>query len=260
MEKVISKDGTPIAYHRQGSGPPLILVHGAGSIAKRWFHLIPALEKNFSVFAVERRGRGESGDHQTYGFEREVEDILAVVDTNDQPVNLFGHSFGAFLTLEAALLTEKISKLMLYEPPIPLSDSKILPDGLMDDYEILINHEKNEEALIMFYSRVGFSANEIKLMQSTPEWQERVASAHTILRESRFTEQYTFNQVRYSDIQVQALLIVGSDSPPWAMASTETLNRALPNSSIQVLQGQTHVAMVTAPDLFVDVLTQFFSE
>jgi pimeloyl-ACP methyl ester carboxylesterase len=76
MEKVISKDGTPIAYHRQGSGPPLVLVHGAGSIAKRWFPIIPALEKNFTVFAMERRGRGESGDNEPYAFERELKILL----------------------------------------------------------------------------------------------------------------------------------------------------------------------------------------
>jgi pimeloyl-ACP methyl ester carboxylesterase len=260
MEKVISKDGTPIAYHRQGSGPPLILVHGAGSNAKRWFHIIPHLEENFTVFALERRGRGESGDHQSYAFEREIEDILAVVDLNDQPVNLFGHSFGAFLTLEAALLTGKLNKLMLYEPPIPLPGSKVLPDGLMDDYERLINQKKNEEALIMFYSRVGISPQEIELMQATPEWHERVASAHTILRESRFAEQYTYNQERYIALQVQTLLMVGSESPPWAKASTETLNHTLPNSSILELPGLKHAAMVTAPDLFVDALTRFFKD
>lgn len=258
MEKVISKDGTPIAYHRQGSGPPLILVHGAGSIAKRWFHIIPALQENFTVFAVERRGRGESGDHDSYAFEREIEDVLAVVDLNHQPVNLFGHSFGAFLTLEAALLSGNLSKLMLYEPPIPLPGIKVLPDGLMDDYEQLLNQKKNEEALVLFYSRVGISSQEIKLMQSTPEWHERVNSAHTILRESRFTEQYKFNQNHYKNLQVPTLLMVGSESPPWAKASTETLNRTLPNSSILELPGQKHTAMVTAPDMFVKELTRFF--
>ena len=260
MEKVRSKDGTPIAFHRQGSGPPLILVHGAGSIAKRWFHLLPSLQEDFTIFAVERSGRGESGDHQSYAIEREVEDVLAVVDINDHPVNLFGHSFGALITLEAALLTRNVSKLMLYEAPIPLPGIKVLPDELMDDYEDLLNQNKNEDALVMFYNRVGISSHEIILMQSTPEWPDRVASAHTILRESRVEDQYVFKPERFNNLQVPTLLMVGSDSPPWAMASTKALHRTLPNSSILELTGQKHAAMVTAPDLFVESLIGFFKD
>ena len=258
MEKVISKDGTPIAYHRQGSGPPLILVYGSGSNVKRWFHIIPALEENFTVFAIERSGRGESADHKDYAYECEIEDILAVVDVTDQPVNLFGHSFGALLALDAALLTEKVHKLMLYEAPIALPGEKLLPDGLLDDYEDLLKQEKNEEALIMFYSRVGITSQEIELMQSNPEWKVRVNSAHTILREWHGSEDYRFKPERFKEFNVPTALLLGSDSPPWAKASTETLYRTLPNSSILELPGQKHTAMVTAPDLFVDVLTQFF--
>ena len=63
MEKVISRDGTKIAYHRRGSGPPLILVHGIGAANPiAWTAVFPDLAQNFTVFALARRGRGASGD------------------------------------------------------------------------------------------------------------------------------------------------------------------------------------------------------
>lgn len=260
MEKVLSKDGTPIAYHRQGSGPPLILVYGSGSNVKRWFHIVPALEEKFTVFAIERSGRGESGDHKPYSYNSEIEDILAVVEVTDQLVNLFGHSFGALIALDAALLTNKVQKLMLYEAPIALPGEKLLPEGLMEDYEGLLMQEKNEEALIMFYSRVGITPQEIELMQSNPEWLMRVNSAHTILREWRGSEDYRFKPERFKEFHVPTALLLGSESPPWALVSTETLHRTLPNSSILKLPGQKHTAMITAPDLFVNSLKQFFIE
>ena len=80
MEKVISKDGTPIAYQRSGKGAPLVLTHGTGASAERWKPILPALEKHFSVYAVDRRGRGASGDAHTYAIRREFEDVAAVVD------------------------------------------------------------------------------------------------------------------------------------------------------------------------------------
>jgi pimeloyl-ACP methyl ester carboxylesterase len=49
-----------MAYQRSGSGAPLVLVHGTGGFSTRWKPILPALEKYFTVYAVDRRGRGES--------------------------------------------------------------------------------------------------------------------------------------------------------------------------------------------------------
>jgi alpha-beta hydrolase superfamily lysophospholipase len=76
MEKIISGDGTPIAYHRRGAGSPLVLVHGtAAANAVAWTAVLPALEEHFCIYAVDRRGRGESGDGSAYALDRESEDI-----------------------------------------------------------------------------------------------------------------------------------------------------------------------------------------
>lgn len=65
MNKVQSKDGTLIAYSTSGSGPPLVLVHGILGSSIRW-PILPLLERHFTVYAIERRGRGESGDAADY--------------------------------------------------------------------------------------------------------------------------------------------------------------------------------------------------
>ena len=62
QETVTSKDGTPIACWRSGEGPPLVLVHGTAADHGRWRPVLPAFEERFTVFAVDRRGRGGSGD------------------------------------------------------------------------------------------------------------------------------------------------------------------------------------------------------
>jgi len=83
MEKVISANGTSIAYQKSGAGPSLVLVHGATSDHTRWSPNLPEFEKHFTVYAVDRRGRGESGDTEPYSIDREVEDVAAVVDAAD---------------------------------------------------------------------------------------------------------------------------------------------------------------------------------
>lgn len=80
METVQSRDGTPIAYWRSGSGPPLVLVHGTTADHQRWATVLPELDAHLTTYAVDRRGRGGSGDSPDYDGVREAEDVAAVVD------------------------------------------------------------------------------------------------------------------------------------------------------------------------------------
>src|SRR5687768_11521084 len=117
-ETVTSVDGTPIAYWRSGEGPPLVLVHGAAADHNRWAPVLPALEQRFTVLAIDRRGRGRSGDADNYALQREFEDVATVVEWAGEGVNVVGHSYGGVCALEASLLTNRIQKLVLYEAPM----------------------------------------------------------------------------------------------------------------------------------------------
>ena len=262
MEKITSPDGTSIAYYRSGAGAPLILVPGSGAANPvAWTGVIPALEEHFSVYAVDRRGHGESGDSPTYAIEREFEDIAAVVDSMGEPAYLLGHSFGALCALEAALLTRNIRKLILYEPAIPLPGLLLYPEGVIERLEALLEAGDREGVLTTLYREVvGMSPDEVEQMRSSPAWPVRLATAHTLPRESRAEERYTFDAQRFKDLHTPTLLLQGGDSPQFLKQATETIDAALPNSRIAVMPGQQHIAMYTAPELFVTELLRFLLE
>src|SRR5213082_2845310 len=114
MNQVISKDGTHIVFDQSGQGPALILVTGALTTRADWVPLAACLAPDFSVFAYDRRGRGESGDTMPYAVEREVEDLDALINEAGGSAFVFGHSSGAVLALEAArLLGGKVMKLAI---------------------------------------------------------------------------------------------------------------------------------------------------
>ncbi|MCC6803889.1 MAG: alpha/beta hydrolase, partial [Anaerolineae bacterium] len=104
METIVSRDGTPITYARSGTGPPLVLVHGTMSSHGTWAPVLPTLEQLFTVFGVDRRGYGASGDSPDYAVGREFEDLAMLVDSLGDNVSLLGHSFGGLCALEAARL------------------------------------------------------------------------------------------------------------------------------------------------------------
>src|SRR5215510_3497798 len=120
MNTVRSKDGTPIAFDRSGTGPPLVIVDGAlcyraSGPSKP---LAALLTDRYTVFTYDRRGRGDSGDTKPYLIDREIEDLDALIREAGGSAFVYGISSGAALALEAAIaLGDKIKKLAMYEAP-----------------------------------------------------------------------------------------------------------------------------------------------
>jgi pimeloyl-ACP methyl ester carboxylesterase len=257
-ETVTSKDGTTIAYWRSGEGPPLVLVHGTTADHSRWTPVMTAFERRFTVCAIDRRGRGGSGDPDDYAIGREFEDVAAVVDSLGEPAFLLGHSYGALCALEAALLSRNVRKLVLYEPPMDVSGEGINPPGIVDRLEAMLEAgERDGVVATMMREVAGAPPEVVEYMRSLPAWQARVAAAHTIPRELRAPEAYRFDPERFRDLEVPTLLLIGGDSPATFEEAEKAVSQALPSSRILVLPGQGHVAMDTATDLFTTEVLRF---
>jgi pimeloyl-ACP methyl ester carboxylesterase len=250
---VTSWDGTPIAYERSGSGPPLVLVHGTTASRTRWAPVLPTLEARHTVYAMDRRGRGDSGDTQPYSLEREFEDVAAVLDAvaaaTSTRVDLVGHSFGGLCAMEAALRTTRIRRLIVYEgaPAGVLT----IPSELVERMQAQVDAGDGDGAVqTMMREVVRMPEEQLALLRSLPAWQARVAAAHTIPRELRATNTYRMEPGRMAQIRVPTLLLVGGDSPSFFRTTADAAQHALPDARLVVLPGQQHAAMDTAPDLF----------
>lgn len=262
-ETVTSADGTVITYERTGSGPPIVLVYGNGDVLQFWVEggVRSAFAEQYTVYAIERRGRGESGDATEYELEREAEDVAAVVGAINEPVTLLGHSAGALYSLEAALQTDNIEKLILYEPPIQAGDNELDIAEELAEMKTLVERDENEQALVPFVRDIaGLPADEIDALRSAPIWQEMVAAAHTLPRELEAISEYEFEAARFADVITPTLLLSGGKSPPLYKDATKAVNEALPNSRIAVFEGEQHMAMHTAPDRFVNEVATFIEE
>jgi pimeloyl-ACP methyl ester carboxylesterase len=260
-ETVTSADGTAIAYERTGSGPPLVLVHGGAAASHiDWEPVAPRLADYFTVYAMDRRGRGESGDADTYTVEREFEDVAAVVDSIAEPVHLLGHSFGAICALEVALRTDNIAKLVLYEPALADDGDEIFPEELLQQVDDRLDANDMVGALTVLLQSVGYSDEDIGRLSTEELWRVQLEAAPTVTRELRALNTYRFNPDRFGDHQIPTGLVTGSESPTLFQTSTATLDEGLSNSRIITLPGQTHEAVTAAPDLFVEKIASFLRE
>jgi pimeloyl-ACP methyl ester carboxylesterase len=260
METILSRDGTRIAYRRSGEGPPLVLMHGTAANHGRWSPVLSTFEERFTVYAVDRRGRGDSGDADGYAVEREFEDVAAVIDSIGEPVNLLGHSYGAFLALEAALLTNNIHRSILYDPGIEVAGREIYPHEVTERLEALLRAGDRDEVVATTMREVaGLPPETVEHLRTLPVWQTRVAAAHTIPRELRAVKAYRFDPERFRDLGVPTMLLSGGASPAAFRKAAEVADDALPDSRIVVMPGQGHAAMDTGTDLFTAEVLRFLT-
>jgi len=258
--KVKSNDGTVLSCRRSGKGPPLVLIHGAGNYSARWNPILPLLEEEFSIFALDRRGRGESGDADQYSLEREFDDVVAVVDAIARPTDVLGHSLGGICAVEAALRTKNFKKLILYEPPIPVR-APLISEGTLDRLDALLNSGDLEGVLTtVMHDVIRIPGSDVESLRKSPTWNDRVGMAHTLPREFRAANAYRLVADRFRHLSTPTLLMLGGNSPSMFKEAIDALASALPRSHTVVLEGQQHIAIDTAPALFAQEVRAFLAE
>jgi pimeloyl-ACP methyl ester carboxylesterase len=264
VSHVTSRDGTRIGYWTTGEGPPLLLVHGLLGDHTRWAALQRYLEPHLTVHAMDRRGRGASGDASDHDVTREVEDVAAVIDDVAEAagirVDVYGSSGGASYALNAAALTSNIGRLVLFEPPAR-EVLELLPAQLLDQLDALLAAGDRDGVLVAAYRAVvGLSDEEIHELQAQPAWPNRLAAAHTVPRELRVDPDKMFVPEKAAAVTVPTLVLVGSDSPAPFRTSADTVASTVPDARLVVLEGHGHGAELFGTDLVAEQVLAFVAD
>jgi len=256
---ITSRDGTRLGVERVGEGPPLLAVHGGVADRTRWTLLKEHIADRFTLHLLDRRGRGDSTQESTepYALDREVDDVLAVIEAIGEPVRYLGHSYGALLGLETLTRTSAISRALLYEPPFDTPGHVMAPADVLDRMEAQIDAGERERALEIFYREILHADPEP--FKKLPMWPIRIAIVHTILREGRIGVAYTIDPARFTDVTTPVRLLVGTESPPAFPAAARAAADALPNAEIVLLEGQGHTMIDADPAGFVRQVVDFMA-
>jgi pimeloyl-ACP methyl ester carboxylesterase len=278
QRRVTSPDGTPIAVFSSGNGPPLLLVHGATADHTTWRSLGPVLEPRFRLLAVDRRGRGASGDGPGYSIEREYEDLAAVAneaaDEAGAPVDVIGHSYGGRCVLGAALLTPSIGRLVVYEgAPSPSgADDPVgdggdfgrgrgtgyRPAGVEGRIAELIDAGNPDAALEAFMREiVRMPPAELAAFRADPIWPVRAAAVGATLRELEGEASPAASLEALAGVSQPVLQLLGGDSAAPFREATEALDARLRDGRVVVIEGARHAAHHTHVPAFAAAVEAF---
>jgi pimeloyl-ACP methyl ester carboxylesterase len=225
----------------------LVLVHGGfGDHENFWQAVRPALEQRFTVVCVTRRGRGESSETADHTIDDEGRDVAAVIDAVGEDAYLLGHSYGAWCALAAAMASERVGKLILYEPPGPDFTPAQAP-AQMEESAARGDWDKVVE---LFMGEQIATA-----VRPTPFWASLVKNAPSTMTGDRDLT-LASQPERFRGLNIPVLLLMGSETEQGRVA-TGVLSHVLPDCRIAVFEGHGHAAMLTAPKLFVEEVEAF---
>ena len=258
MDTVASADGTTIAFEQTGDGPPLVFVMGAFCDRTTTAGVASLLASDFTVYSYDRRGRGASGDTAPYAVQREIEDLAAVLGAVDGPVFVFGHSSGAILSLEAAAQGLPIAKLVAYEPPYIVDDTRRRPVDMEARVRALVETGRRGEAIRLFMTEaVEAPPRVVARMEADPSWAQMEAIAHTLPYDLAIVGDQHPPTGRLASIGIPTLVLSGAASPEWARNSVQVVAETVPGGRRRSLEGQTHNAADAA---LAPVLSEFFRD
>lgn len=252
--RVLSADGTTIAYERSGSGPAVVLVDGAMCYRESGptRPLAELLASDFTVFAYDRRGRGDSDDTAPYSIEREIEDLAAIVEEAGGSANAYGVSSGAVLAMHAAASGVPLARLALFEPPIEMDDDR--ESELTSELRELVAAGRRREAVEHFQTSIGVPPEIVAGMD--PQALAALESiAPTLVYDCLICDAGTREMV--TSVTAPAIVIDSEASSGNLTGWAATVAEALPNGSHVSLAGRWHVV---PDDDLVPVLTEFFRD
>jgi pimeloyl-ACP methyl ester carboxylesterase len=252
MEKVVSKDGTEIAYDVSGSGPGLVLVSGAFTSRSFFTEYADALSSAFTVVNYDRRGRGDSGDTTPYAVEREWEDLEAVRSATDARYAC-AFSSGSMVLLQAGLPFEMLA---VMEPPFRVEGAPPAPERYLERLQEYVDAGNPGGAAELFMvEAVGQPREVVEQIKQTPMWAGLEAMAHTLVYDGLQMRDSVVPVELLSSIDVPTLALYSNASPEWLKNAVRQTAAALPQGKAEGHDGTFH----TIPaDTLARVLADYF--
>jgi len=246
--------------------------------------LAELLGEHFTVYNYDRRGRGEStdaSDAASFVKEREIEDVQALIEDAGGKAMLFGVSSGGGVALETAAVTPGVTKVVVYEVPLIVDDSrspvldyeghskKLVAEGKLDEL-------MNEYIPHVFGMLEQSDDTEQEQAQSAPEqpaeaqdqddqgqamMEAMYAVLPTIPHDAAFVGRFMtgkpLSAADWAKVKVPVLVTDGGASPAWLHNAAEALGKALPVATRHTFEGQTHMF---DPEVLAPVISDFFKK
>jgi len=268
--------GHRVRFHRAGTGPLLVLLHGIASTAETWAPVATGLARRHAVLAPDLLGHGESakprGDYSLGAYASGVRDLITALGHDRATV--VGHSLGGGIAMQFAYqYPERVERLVL-----------ISSGGLGREVHALLRAATlpGSEAVMALMAggwaraaggavssalgRLGLRAGEdlagiASGIASLGDAEARAAFAHTVRAAiDPRGQRISATDRLYLAAEMPTLIVWGERDPMIPAAHGRAAHDAMPGSRLEVFAGAGHFPHREQPDRFVVLLERFIAE
>lgn len=266
--KKVAVNGYEMAYVEQGSGTPVIFVHGSLSDYRTWLPMLDDFSENNRAISVSLRHYFPEiwdGNGDDISLQQHADDIAAFIqELNLGSAVLIGHSRGAAVAMLAASQHPELVSKMILADPTPIASINPADNELQNAHAVR-SSMSNE---VMKYFKAGDAESGLKAfvdyVGGEGTWERAPDDTRNYLRENTWTLismpqdlETSFTCSNAEAISVPVLLVTGDRSPARYARMHSALQTCLPQSNHIVIADSGHMMIRSNPTEFT-FETQYF--
>ncbi|TVQ89686.1 MAG: alpha/beta fold hydrolase [Bacteroidetes bacterium] len=247
-------------YQQEGSGHPLIILHGLFGMLDNWVSISRKLAEKYSVYIIDQRNHGRSPRHNVFNYPAMVDDLLEFMEGYDiKSAYLLGHSMGGKTAMQFSFdYPEKVDKLIVAD---------ISPEEYDHRHDTLIEAMMSVD-LSKYESRAEVDADLKEKIKSSRirqfllknlYWKDRSSLGwKTNLEVILDNLQEIFKELKPDDsFKKPVLFIRGSESPYITDLHIPRIKELFPNSEIETIDDASHWLHAEKPREFIKITENF---
>jgi 3-oxoadipate enol-lactonase len=254
----IDINGVKLHYEEQGTGEPIVMVHGLGGSIFDWVMQIPFFSKYYRVVAIELRDHGESDKwHGSYDFKMFSDDVTKLVEKLKLGKAIFfGFSLGGMIVMQLALdHPDKIKALVLVDTAYGLTEETMKAGQEMASMSQKMSGKELSIATMKFNYTPEF-------IESHPDiFEQAIKISDARDPSSTFREAQglvTFNvRERLKEISTPTLIVNGEDDPIIPVSIAKYLKEHIKGAKLLILSKGRHMAIIEKGEEFNKAVLDF---
>ena len=261
--KRMTVDGVELAYEIQGSGEPVVLIHGS-HVADAYLPLMdqPALS-DYRLIRYQRRGLADSNPTEgSVSIKEQANDCSTLLrQLGVEQVHVAGHSYGGVIALQLALdAPDLVHSLVLMEPALLMVPSA---ERFMEQLApVAESYQRGDKAgaVEMFLQGVGRpNAREIVERAVPGGFAQAARDADTFFQvELPALQEWRLTQDDVRGITQPVLYVMGGDSLPIFLEVRSLIHEWLPQANDLLVPGVTHFLQMENAKAVAEGLKRFF--
>ncbi len=273
MKTLLTDDNVTLHYRREGTGRPIVLLHGWTASHRDWQPLIPLLTPRHSVIRWDARGHGfhAIAAQANMSLDRLVDDLAFLLESEDiRDATLVGHSMGALISWRYCERygSERLNALcILDQSPKLITDNHwdlgIYGNFTADDNRDFIARLSESFAEgVLELTAFGLNAKTKHSYLADSRGIQRVRAALQLLHSAPLTrlwQSLTDADLRASitGLDVPALLVYGDNSQFYNQRLIDFVHDKTPLSQLEIYAGADHSPHLADPQRFANDLLTF---